>query len=287
MTERLPTVVIGAGHNGLVCAAYLARAGRKVLVLESSDGVGGAAVTREFAPGFRVSAVAHLLQLLDPVVERDLQLSRHGLQYAHTALATVALSADAAPLSFLDAEVLSGEVSAADRAALQAFVPRMRKFSRFIARQHGRVPPRLGFRSWRDALPAAAVAFDMRRLGQRDMREFLRVATMNIYDVLEENFESPLLKAALALDGVLGARLGPRSGNSLYNALYRGSGAVAGRAGASALPRGGMGAVSEALAAAARAAGAEIRCGSPVREILVRQGRVAGSARRRRRRDRR
>ena len=86
MTERLPTVVIGAGHNGLVCAAYLARAGRKVLVLESSDHVGGAAVTREFAPGFRVSAVAHLLQLLDPVVERELQLARHGLQYAHSPL---------------------------------------------------------------------------------------------------------------------------------------------------------------------------------------------------------
>jgi phytoene dehydrogenase-like protein len=276
MTERLPTVVIGAGHNGLVCAAYLARAGRRVLVLEGSERVGGAAVTREFAPGFRVSAVAHLLQLLDPVVEQELQLARHGLSYAHAALATVALSPGAPPLSFLDAEILSGEVSAADRAALQSFVSRMRKFARFIARQHGRVPPRLGFRSWRDALPAAAVAFDMRRLGQRDMREFLRVATMNIYDVLEENFKNPLLKAALALDGVLGARLGPRSGNSVYNALYRGSGAVAGREGASALPRGGMGAVSEALAAAARAAGAEIRCGSPVREFLVRQGRVAG-----------
>jgi phytoene dehydrogenase-like protein len=276
MTERQPTVVIGAGHNGLVCAAYLARSGRKVLVLESADRVGGAAVTREFAPGFRVSAIAHLLQLLDPVVERELELARHGLGYAHTGLATVALSSDAAPLSFLDASILSGELSGADRAALQTFVPRMRKFSRFIARQHGRVPPRLGFRSWREALPAAAVAFDLRRLGQRDMREFLRVATMNIYDVLEETFENPQLKAALALDGVLGARLGPRSGNSVYNALYRRSGMIAGREGASALPRGGMGAVSEALAAAARAAGAEIRCGSPVREILVRQGRVAG-----------
>ena len=80
MTERLPTLIIGAGHNGLVCAAYLARAGRKVVVLEASDAVGGAAVTREFAPGFKVSAVAHLLHLLDPTINRELALERHGLE---------------------------------------------------------------------------------------------------------------------------------------------------------------------------------------------------------------
>ena len=276
MTEQLPTIVIGAGHNGLVCAAYLARAGRNVLVLEASGQVGGAAVTREFAPGFRVSAVAHLLQLLDPVVEKELALAQHGLAYARIGLATVALSPDGAPLSFLGDEIHGGEVSAADRAALKSYAARMRKFSGFIARQHGRVPPRLVFDNWRAALPAAAVALDLRRLGQRDMREFLRVATMNIYDVLEENFECPLLKAALALDGVLGARLGPRSGNSVYNALYRQSGAVAGRQGALALPSGGMGSVTTALAAAAQAAGAQIRCGSSVQEIVVRAGRVAG-----------
>ncbi len=108
------------------------------------------------------------------------------------------------------------------------------------------------------------------------MREFLRVATMNIYDVLEDTFENPLLKGALALDGVLGARLGPRSGNTVYSALYRNSGSVNGRGGVLALPHGGMGAVSEALAAAARAAGAEIRCGSVVAQILVKDGRAAG-----------
>jgi phytoene dehydrogenase-like protein len=273
MTERAPVVIVGAGHNGLVCAAYLARAGRKVLVLEAADQVGGAAVTREFAPGFKVSAVAHLLPLLDPVVERELALDRHGLGYAHIGLATVALSLERAPLAFAGGELRAGELSPADRAALLTFESRMQKFARFIARQHGRAPPRLAFGNWRDTLPAAAVALDLRRMGQRDMREFLRVATMNIQDVLDEAFTDPLLKGALALDGVLGARLGPRSGNSVYNALYRRSGG--GGSGALALPRGGMGAVTAAVAAAARAAGAEIRCGTEVREIVVRDGRVA------------
>ena len=276
MTEPRPIVVIGAGHNGLVCAAYLARAGRKVLVLEAADRVGGAAITREFAPGFKVSAVAHLLHLLDPKVHKDLSLAQLGLTMAKTALRTVALSAEQAPLVFAGGEVCSGEISAADRGALKSFVARMQKYSGVLTRQHGRVPPRLRFESWRDALPAAAVALDMRRLGQGDMREFLRVATMNIFDLLEESFENPLLKGALALDGVLGTKLGPRSGNSVYASLYRQSGAVNGQAGALALPRGGMGAVSEALAAAARGAGAEIRCGAKVGVIVVKEGRAVG-----------
>jgi phytoene dehydrogenase-like protein len=276
MTEQQSVIVIGGGHNGLVCASYLARAGRKVLVLESAAQPGGAAVTREFAPGYSVSAVAHLLHLLDPGVERELGLARHGLAYAKTGLRTVALSPDNPPLILNDGEIEGGEVSAADRLGLRAHTARMRKFARVIARQHGRIPPRLDFKSWSDALPAAAVALDIRLLGRRDMREFLRVATMNIFDVLEEQFENPLLKGALALDGVLGTRLGPRSGNSVYAALYRQSGSVNGRPGALALPRGGMGAVTTALSAAARGVGAELRVGARVDEIIVSNGRATG-----------
>lgn len=276
MTERQTVVVIGAGHNGLVCATYLARAGRKVLVLEAAPQPGGAAVTREFVPGFRVSAVAHLLHLLDPLIERELALARHGLSYARTGLASVSLSPGRPALSLAGGEVTAGEVSAADRSSLGAHAARMQKFARVIARQHGRVPPRLRFESWRDALRAAAVALDIRRLGRRDMQEFLRVATMNIYDVLEEQFEHAGIKGVLAFDAVLGTRLGPRSGNSVYTSLYRQSGSVDGHPGALALPLGGMGAVSDALAAAARAAGVEIRCGTQVEEIMVRDGRAIG-----------
>jgi phytoene dehydrogenase-like protein len=276
MTEPQKVVIIGAGHNGLVCATYLARAGRKVLVLEAAPQPGGAAVTREFAPGFRVSAVAHLLHLLDPLVERELALARHGLSYARTGLASVSLSPVRPALSLSGGEVIGGEVSAADRSSLLAHAARMQKFARVIARQHGRVPPRLRFESWHDALPAAAVALDIRRLGRGDMREFLRVATMNVYDVLEEQFEHAGIKGVLALDAVLGTRLGPRSGNSVYTSLYRQSGSVNGQPGALAIPRGGMGAVSDALTTAARAAGVEIRCGAQVGSIIVRDGRAAG-----------
>jgi phytoene dehydrogenase-like protein len=276
MTDAGRIVVIGAGHNGLVAAATLARAGREVLVLEAAAQVGGAAITREFAPGFRVSAVAHLLHLLDPVVIRELELARHGLNLARAALATVALSDVAEPLVLDGNRLVAGPASAADRAAYTDFIDRMRRFAAVIARQHGRIPPRLAWDRWRDALPAAAFAFDVRRLGQADLREFLRVVTMPVHDVLEESFESPSLKGALALDAVLGTRLGPRSGNSLFTYLYRLGGSVDGRPGALAIPSGGMGAVSEALAAAARAAGAEIRLSSPVEAITLAGERVSG-----------
>ena len=276
MTEPAATVVIGAGHNGLVCASYLARAGRRVLVLEAAAQVGGAALTRDFAPGFRVPAVAHLLNLLDPVVLRELALARHGLELACPALKTVALAPAGAALVLDGATVLAGELSALDRAALAAFLARMQRFASLLARQHGRIPPRLAWRNISEALPAALFALDIRRLGREDMREFLRVVTMPIHDLLEESFASPALKGAIALDAVLGTKLGPRSGGTVFNWLHRMSGTVAGRAGARALPRGGMGAVTDALAAAARDAGVEIRTACPVTRILLASGRVCG-----------
>jgi phytoene dehydrogenase-like protein len=145
-----------------------------------------------------------------------------------------------------------------------------------LGKQHNRIPPRLlgGGRS--DFIGAALLGLDIRRLGRDDMREFLRIAGVNIFDVVEESFESPALKAALAFDAVLGTNLSPRANNSMLALLHRLSGLASGTTGGVSLPAGGMGAVSEAFAKAATVAGAIIRLSSPVKNITLNGDRVAG-----------
>ncbi len=267
MTDNYDAIVVGAGHNGLVCAALLAQAGRNVLVLEANEQVGGAAITREFADGYSTSACAHLLYQLQPEVRRELKLSP---RLASKDLTTIALGADDQHVR-LTADLVEG-VSEADAEQYRRFRKRMARFSDLLRKFLNKTPPRLGTKNWSDLITLAQLGFDIRRLGKDEMEEFLRLIGMNIHDEVTERFEHPLLKGAISLDSVLGTHLGPRSPNTIMTYLYR----LAGDHGRVATVQGGMGGVSEELARVARDAGVTIRTGMPVKRIIVDNARVTG-----------
>jgi phytoene dehydrogenase-like protein len=273
MTDRDHTIVIGGGHNGLVCAAYLARAGHRVTVLERMEQVGGMAATREFAPGYKAS-LAHLSWLLDADITRELQLAENGLEMAAGDLATVALAADGNHLVIGPDGAEGAGLADHEQAAFRAWRKRMGAFAQVIGSLHNEIPPRIR-QTRADLLALGRLALRVRRMGRDDMREFLRIAGINIHDVLEEHFEHPLLKGVLALDAVTGAFSGPRSNNTVFTLLHRMSG-TGGTPGAIGVPMGAMGGVTEALATAAVRAGADIRIASGVRRIRVEGLRATG-----------
>jgi phytoene dehydrogenase-like protein len=267
MSDRYDAIVVGAGHNGLVCGALLAKAGKKVLILEAAAQVGGAAVTRSFADGYSVSACAHLLYQLQPQVQKELDLNP---ELAADDMATIALSADGKHLT-IHGDRAEG-ISDDDAASLRAFHGRMTRYADLLNKFLNKTPPRLGTKNASDLLTLAQLGFSVRRLGRDDMREFLRLIGINIFDELEEKFENALLKGALSVDAVMGTHLGPRSPNTIVTYLYR----LAGNHGRISQPTGGMSSVSELLAHSARDNGATIRTGMPVKRIVVDHGRVSG-----------
>ena len=267
MTERYDAIVVGAGHNGLVCSALLAKAGKRVLVLEAKDRVGGAAVTRSFADGYSVSACAHLLYQLQPKVIKDLGLK---FDYAAKNMETIALSPDGQHVR-LTGNRIKG-VDEADAESYKAFYKRMTRFADLIQPYMNKAPARLANFSSGDLLTLARFGLDIRMLGKTEMQEFVRLIGINIFDELVERFENPLLKGALSVDAVLGTHMGPRSPNTILTYLYR----LCGNHGSISAPAGGMGSVTEALAHAARNNGATIRTGMPVKRIVIENGRAAG-----------
>jgi len=270
-------LVIGGGHNGLVAAALLAKAGRKVAVLEAGSEPGGAARTHEFHPGFRVSSLAHVLNRLHPEVVRTLELERHGLKLHGRSMPTVGLGAGEEPVVLRGAygEAVDG-ASATEAAAWEALRAMLFRQVGVLKPLLARRPPDLEGMALAEKLALGGVALSLRRLGKEDMRDFLRMILMNVTDVLDEHLENDALRGILAFDAVLGSHLGPRSPTSLIGIYYRLAGEVGGVAGGQMLPSGGMGAVVSAIAAAAERAGATLRLDAPVARIIVEKGRAVG-----------
>jgi phytoene dehydrogenase-like protein len=273
-------VVVGAGHNGLVAAAYLARAGLRTLVLERRDRVGGAAETSELMPGVRVPTLAHTVGRLSPSVVRDLDLGRHGLSLVAPDVRVFAPSADGSAVALSGSVAWTAESlrrrSQRDAKGYASFDRLVRSLGGFMAELANATPPDVGAAGLGDALAGLRLGRRYRGLGARDARTITRVLPMAIADFVAEAFETDALRAAIAWRGVRYCALGPRSAGTTAVLLADGAGNDGGAAGESVFARGGPGAVATALAAAAREAGVEIRTGTAVAAVNSTRGRATG-----------
>ncbi len=268
MTRAL---IIGGGHNGLVTAALLAKKGVETTVLEANAQVGGMAAGGEFAPGFHAPGAALFLYQLQADVVSDLNLES-SLEFARKNLSTVALAEDGRHLKYNATELEGASIESRDELAYTEFSKQMNTFGKLLSTFNNRRPPKLGYGDRDDKFGLAKLAFEVRRLGKSDMRELLRAGASNVFDVLNEWFDSDELKGALALDAVLGTQLGPRSGNSMLTFLHRLSGSYGSLSHAPV--RGNT--VSTALSEVAQKHGVEIRTNAKVAEVVVKHGRASG-----------
>ena len=268
-------LLVGAGHNGLVCAHGLAKSGRKVLVLEAAQSPGGCAATREFAPGFSVSSCAQWLTQLSPDVVEEMALEKHGLQFAARDLASVSLAEDGDHLVLRGGRLSGAGISPDEQAAYTAFRAKMQGFSRLLSKAFATRAPKLVESNFSDRLTLIKLGLGLKLLGKDDMSDLMRIILINMYDVMEEHFNHPRLKALIALDGMLGSWMGPRSPNTVFGYLYRRVGDVFGYDGAAQLS-GGMGSLGAAMASSCSAAGVEIRYDSAVARIDIDAGKVIG-----------
>jgi phytoene dehydrogenase-like protein len=281
MNGPYDAIVIGAGHNGLVAAAYLARAGRSVLVLERRDVVGGAAATEEVFPGFRVDTGAHRIGGLSARVVDDLGLARHGLELLDADPTVFVPVLEGAPLTlWRDARRTSQairEVSAADADAWVPFTELIGKAAGFLQAAWTTTPPDVTGTDVGDLISSAMLGLKLRRLGKKDMVEVMRILPMSVYELLGDWFESDVVKGAVAAAAVAGLAQGPMGAGTVYTLLHHHVGAEPGVIRPMRRVRGGIGRLSEALVAACTGAGAEVRTGAAVERIVVEGGRAVGA----------
>ena len=273
------SIVVGGGHNGLVAAAYLARGGRKVLVLERRELVGGCAVTEEVWPGYRVSTAAYLTSLLQDRIVQELELARFGYRVDAKDPAFFSAFPDGRHFfMWQDRTRTLAEIarfSAHDAEVYPAYEDLLERLSQVVTSLLLITPPAFPPRAI-DFVDYLKLAGRMRGLAPRDLVALVKIFTQSAAEFLGEWFESEEVKVTLATDGVIGANGGPRSPGTAYILLHHCMGGVGGHRGLWGFVRGGMGAVSEAIAASARARGVEIRVNAPVAKVLVRNGRARG-----------
>ena len=279
MPAKYDAIVIGAGHNGLTAAAYLARAGRKVLVLERRERVGGAAMTEEVFPGFRFSVFSYVVSLLRPEIIRELELPRHGLHILPLESTITPLENGDYLGQWNDHDQNRRELarhSLRDAEAYDEFGLMLHQMARAIKPLLALAPPNPTSISFSELMGMKQLADHFRSLGPGRFPMLHKLLTMSSADFLDEWFETEALKATKSASGIIGTMLGPRSPGTAYVLLHHYMGELDGVFRAWGFAKGGNGSVSAAIAGAARAAGAEIRTSAPVSQVLVKRGRAIG-----------
>ncbi len=280
-SARYDAIVIGGGHNGLVHAAYLARAGRKVLVLERRPHVGGAAVTEEVFPGFKFSMFSYVVSLLRPEIIRDLDLPRHGLHILPLESTVTPMENGDYLAAWADHDETRRELcrhSPRDAEAYDEYGRLMHHMAHAVKPILGMVPPDPTSLNPKDLFALLRLGRHFRGLGGERFHALVKLMTMSSADLLDEWFETDVLKATKAASGIIGTFLGPRSPGTAYVLLHHYMGELDGVFRAWGFAKGGTGSVSEAIASAAREFGADIRCDASVARVLVKDGRATGVA---------
>ena len=280
MTESRDVVVVGGGHNGLVAAAYLARNGLRTVVCERREVVGGAAVSEHpFGPDFTVTSLSYVVSLLPPDLVRDLGLARFGYHVYPQGPYFAPRAAGGylrLPNDRAERHREIAKFSAADADAYEEYEAHLAGLGAVLGPLLDEIPPRLGSRRPQDLWRQGLLLRHLRKLDTRGAVDVTRVLTGSIADLVERYFESDAMRGLLSVSGVIGTWAGPRSAGTAYVMLHHHIGDTGGQTGAWGFPRGGMGGVSNALAAAARSFGAELRTGAEVARIRSSSGRVTG-----------
>ncbi len=279
--NQYDAIVVGGGHNGLVTAAYLAKAGKRVVVLERRSVVGGAAVTEQpWGPQYKVTMLSYVVSLLPPSLLRDLDLARHGYHVYPQGPYFVPYPDGRSLQLPADRTRRRREIekfSRHDADAVDQWDAWLEGLAAVLGPLLSAVPPAVGSLRPSDLMSQAALAWRLRRLGVRGTADVTRLFSMSIADLLEDYFESPQMLGVLSVSGVIGTWAGPRSPGTAFVMAHHKVGDVGdGELGSWGFPRGGMGGLSAAIAAAARSFGAEIRTDAPVSRIVARNGRVHG-----------